>query len=363
VRLQFRFLTALFALLAVVGLAACGGGDDEGGGNEGDATALLKETFSGDKKVNSGNLTVALSLKGEGNAQLSQPVSLKLTGPFQNEGEQQLPKFDLNLSVNAAGQSFSAGAVSTGDAGYLKLQGQAYDVPDQVFQQFKEGFEKAQSEQSGDDNRSFASLGINPSNWVTDAKEEGTETVGGAETTHVSAQIDVPKMLTDVNELIKKAGSLGGAQAQQLPNEITAEQRKQIGDAVKEAKIDVYTGTEDKILRKLTLALNFELTDEQASQAQGLKSGDLSFDIEIANLNQPQNITAPANPKPFTELQSALGSLAGLAGAGGASSGGSTSSGGSDGTQNEKVQQYTQCLQDAQGDVQKAQECAQLLQP
>ena len=57
--------------------------------------------------------------------------------------------------------------------------------------------------------------------------------------------------------------------------------------------------------------LKFELNDEQAQQAQGLKSGDVTFDLEIANLNKPQNIAAPANAKPFSELQGALGSLAG----------------------------------------------------
>ena len=112
----------------------------------------------------------------------------------------------------------------------------------------------------------------------------------------------------------------------------------------------------------------------------GGRSGTLTFTLEIDDLNQNQTINAPANAKPFSDLQQQLGGLGlggalGGAGAGagagatgtptapstGSSSSGSGSSGSSSSAAQQKVQRYAQCLQAANGDAAKAQKCATLL--
>lgn len=310
----------------------------------------------------SGKLQLALSLKTEGGRSASGTVDVKLTGPFQSQGDKQLPKFDFDLVLSAAGQTFRAGAVSTGSSGFLKFQGQAYSVPEQVFAQFKQGYERSQAQREGSrENQSFASLGVNPQRWLKDPKDEGEEDVGGVETTHVAAGVDVPKLLEDVNQILSRArGQLGG-QGRQLPSQLTPQQRKAVQDAIKEVRFDVYTGKDDKTLRRMTIELKFEVPESQRQSAQGISGGELTFDLVISELNKPQTVNPPANPKPFDELTQALrGALGGLGLGGGTTSGSGTATtpgGGGD----ENAQAYLRCIQQAGGDVAKAQKCADLL--
>jgi hypothetical protein len=363
---------ALVALLGALGVAACG---DSGGGQ--DPNKVLKDTFSGGKKVTSGKVELLLALKTEGGRNLGGPIELKLTGPFQSQGPKQLPKFDFDLSLLAAGRSFKAGAVSVGSAGFLKFQGQAYSVPDQVFAQFKQGFERAQAKGGTGQSQTFASLGVNPRDWLKDAKDQGEQDVGGTKTIHVSAGVDVPKLLDDVNKILSKARGQLGTQSQRLPTQLTPQQRKAVQDALQNVTFDLYTGKDDKILRRMTIKLKFKVPQAQQQRAQGLTGGELTFDLVLNDLNKPQTVNPPASPRPFSELtQAARGALGGLGlgGTTGGSTGGSTTTPGAGGTGttpgtggtgstggDQAAQRYLQCLQQAAGDVAKAQKCAALL--
>jgi hypothetical protein len=340
-------------VLAAFTLSACGGGGE-------DPNKVLDQTFSGNKQVRSGRLDLTLSLKAEGVPQLQKPVTLKLSGPFQGQGSS-LPKFDFDLALSASGQSFTAGAVSTGDKGFLKFQGQAYAVPANVFTSFKQGYEQARSQQrkGGQSNPSLASFGVDPRKWLKDPKDKGDAEVEGTQTSHISAQVDVGRLLDDVNRILQRAkGRL--PQTQTLPSGITAKQRKTIEDSIKESTFEVYSGKDDHILRRMVVKLTFSVPESARRQASGLKGGNVGFDLTLAGLNQPQSISAPAKARPFSELTSRLrSSLGGLAGGATGSTGGATAPSGAGG--NAKAQQYLQCLQQAGGDVSKAQRCAALL--
>ncbi len=345
----------LAALTVALPLVACGGGDD--------ADKVLKETFGANKRVASGKLDLSLRLKAEGARNLGGPITVKLTGPFQTQGDRQLPKFDFDLTLAASGQNFRAGAVSTGNAGFLKFQGQAYSVPERVFAQFKQGYERSQAQREGTPrNQSLSALGINPLNWLEDPQDEGEEDVAGVETIHISSRVDVPRLLEDVNRLLSRArGQLGG-QGGQLPSQLTPQQRKAVDDAIQDVSFDVYSGKDDETLRRMTIGLKFEVPEGQRRSAQGLTGGELTFDMVIADLNETQRVDPPANARPFDELTQAVrGALGALgAGGGGASSGSGTATA-PPATGDEKAQRYLQCLQEAGGDVAKAQQCADLL--
>ena len=132
---------------------------------------------------------------------LTSPVEVTLGGPFQSQGDKELPKFDIDLSVSGVpGQdTIEAGATSTGDEGFVAFMGQEYAVSDEVFQQFKAGFEQAQAEQTGDQ-PTLASLGIEPQTWLQDPQTDGDSTVGDTDTIKITGAIDLPTMLADVND-------------------------------------------------------------------------------------------------------------------------------------------------------------------
>jgi hypothetical protein len=344
-------LVALLALLAGV-LAACGGsGSDE------DPNAVLRETFGSGKSVKSGKLAASIDLKAKG-GNLNGPIALKLDGPFESQGEGKVPKFALELALAGGGQSLNAGAISTGSQGYLKFSGQTYAVPADVFAQFKKGFEQSQ-QSNAQKGSTLSSLGIDPTKWLKDPKNEGTEDVAGTETIHITSDIDVAAFLADLDTIIKRAGSLGGGN---VPSSITPAQRTAIQQAVKSAGFEVWSGKDDKILRKLQLKLAFEVPEDQRQQAGGLESGDLTIVLQLSDIGEGQDIKAPSGAKPLNDLLSQLGGLGGALGGGSGSMGSGSSGSGSSGSGDASAfEAYAQCLEDAGGDTSKAQDCAALL--
>jgi len=328
----------LFALLAAFvlagfGLAACGG---DSGGNE-DAQKVINETFNGKKKVESGKINMSVTAKleatGAAAAGLKDPVSLKLSGPFQSRGQDKLPAVDLDLSVAGGGQTFTAGALTTGDAAFISYQGTDYTVPASQFRRYKRQVER-DARNNSDNNNQFdlAQLGVNPRNWIENPKNEGTEDVGGAKVIHVSADVNVSAFVDDLDDLLKKASDLGIDSQQQVPTKLTARQKKQIEDSIQDVRFDLFTGKDDKVLRRIEVEFGFELPKSLSTQAQGVKSGTVKLALEIADLNKDQQIVAPKNARPLSELQNQLGLLGSLGGSGssgGSSSGGSSGSGSS----------------------------------
>jgi hypothetical protein len=348
---RLRLAILLSVLSATVLLVAGCGGSDKASSST-DVNDLLAQTFSGNKKVKSGKLDLGLQLDAKGgSSQLNGPVNVRLVGPFQTEDAGTLPKFKLDVSFEGAGQSLKAGATSTGDKGFLSFQGTDYAVSDSVFKQFKAGFEQSAKQSGSKGGQSFASLGMDPRKWLTNARNEGEAKVGDDDTIKITGGIDVPKLLDDVNKALSRAGSLGLAGAGQVPSKLTDAQKRQVAQSVKDPRVEIYTGKDDKILRRLVV--NLGVNDKQSGT-----NATIGFNIAITDLNEDQDIPAPSNAKPFDQLLSQLGALQAL---GGASSSGSGSSSGSKANAGGDLEKYSKCVTEAGNDVKKARKCADLL--
>jgi len=350
-------LLCLLVALALV-VAACGGGDEAS--SDSDVDTLLADTFKGEKKVESGKLDLSLRIDAKNTEGVNGPVTLSVKGPFQTEGKQKLPKFKIDFAFEGAGQSIKAGLTSTGTKGFVNFQGSDYAVTDQVFNQFKAGYEQAQK-QGNRKNQSLSSLGLDPRQWLTNPKNEGDAKVGDDDTIKITGGVDVDKLLDDVSQALKKTRDLGVQGTQNLPSQLTPEQRKQVTDAVKDPKVEIYTGKEDKILRRMVVSLGL-VAPKTANSPNG--SADFKLDFSISDLNEDQEISEPSGAKPFDQLLSQLGGL-GLGGLGGAGSGagGGSSGSGSSGTNNANLEKYSKCVSDAGNDTAKARKCADLLTP
>ena len=362
-RLLRPILLCLLAALALF-VGACGGGGDEASSDT-DVDTLLADTFSGkDKKVESGKLDLELKIDAKNTQGVSGPVTVSVKGPFQSQGKQKLPKFKIDFAFEGAGQSIKAGLTSTGTKGFVNFQGSDYAVTDQIFTQFKTGFEQAQKK-GNTKNQSLSSLGLDPRKWLTNAKNAGDAKVGDDDVIKITGGVDVNKLLDDVNKALTKARNLGVQGTQTLPSQLTAAQRKEVTDAVKDPKVEIYTGKDDKVLRRMVVALGI-VAPKSSSSPNG--SADFRLDFSIADLNQDQEISEPANAKPFDQLTSQLGGLGGLGGLGsGSGSSGSSGSGssgsGSAAKNNAKLEKYSKCVTDAGADTAKARKCADLLTP
>jgi hypothetical protein len=369
-------LRAVIAVLAVaisaLALAACGGGSksssSSGSGSGGNsATSLINDTFSGRHSVKSGKVTVQLdlNLQGGGTSGLSGPITLKLGGPFASQGAKQLPQFAFDLTAGAGGQTFNAGLATDAKTAVVKFQGANYGIPANVFSQFKQGFDQAQAKApKSTGGAGLKQLGIDPLKLISNPKVVGDEDVAGTATTHVTAPINVDGIISAVDTLLSKAGSLGVPQTKGVPTKLTDAQKQQLRQAIKSATIDVWTGKDDHTFRKLQIKASVV---PGGTGANSIKSADFTLSVQLAEVNQAQTITLPTNTKPITDLTSQLGGLGGaLGGLGGSSSGsGSGSSGGgSSGTgagATKNLQKYESCIQKAGTDLTKAQKCASLL--
>jgi hypothetical protein len=346
-------------LLVVLPLLAAGCGSS-GGGDASTAT-LLKDTFSGGKAVKSGKLDVSLGFEAQGLPTLTGPVAFKLGGPFASEGAGKLPKFDFDLDIAAGGQTIQAGAISLGDTGYIKFAGRAYTLDKALFDQFKSGYEKSQaSAKSKDAGPSFKALGVSPAAWLKDARKVGKTQVGGTSTFHITAGVDVPRFLADINRLLAKAKNLGGSTTAGVPQGLSPKVQSIIERSVKRTQVDVYTGEDDHALRRLAISVSLVVPKDAQKDAGGLKSGELRFNLTIADLNSDQTIAAPSGARPFSELQNALAALQG----GGTSSAPATttpSAGSATPPAAGAPPAYLQCVQKAGTDIAQVQKCAALV--
>jgi len=373
------FIAGLIAAAAAILLTACGASSPQS------ASTLLKQTFSGAHKVNSGRLSFSISLDPHGSSTLTQPIVLAFGGPFQSRGTGKLPESDFTVQVSSQGQSGSLSVISTGSQGFVSLAGTGYQLPQANFEKLESSFAKVASSGGGGKSQGIlGKLGIDPLSWLTHPAVVGSASVGGTPTTHVRAQIDVPVLLRDVNAFLEQAGSLGVSGASKLSGGISAATQSAIAGDVQHPTIDVWTGNSDKTIRRLTIALTFPVTGQLSSLLGGMTSAAIALTLQYTDLNQPQTITAPTHLQPYSVFSSKLaglirdveGSLEGAAtgtgtGTSSASTGSATTTGSAGSTSGGTATSpsvvegatgaYSKCITAAGQDVAKMQQCASLL--
>jgi hypothetical protein len=354
---SFRFAAAAAVLALTAFLTACGGSKST------DAVSLLKQTFAPGHSVKSGKLTVGLTLDTKGLRSLPGPVLVSVTGPFQTHGKGKVPSFDLSLAIIGKSTNFQAGLLSTSDKAYLKLHGTTFQLGGPQFASLQRAFSSGKPNQP-----SLGDLGIKPLAWLHNPRRVGTQKVGGVDTYHVTAQVDVPRFLQDVNRAIAKAARLGSQATSAIPPSFSPSTIDAIRRSVRSASFDLWTGKDDRRLRRLTVRLGILVPKALQAKAGGLQSGQVAFGLAFTDRDKPQDIRAPANARPYSDLQALLGGTAlggsGTAPSGGSGGGGATTtptqpssgSGGSGSTGSP----YFDCIAKAGNDVAKMQQCASL---
>lgn len=331
-RLRYLLL-AVAASLLVLGVVGCGGG---GGDNE-DPRKVLDETFQSGSDYSRGVAELSFKLAAEGGQSGSLDATVK--GPFRVEAGA-FPQFDLSADVNLEGSGQSVGfqgrLISTADAAYVNFQGTDYRLDAPTFGDFKQLFLALQSQISQEQPGA-----LDPAGFLADLSNEGTEDVGGTEAIHISGEVDVDKLVD------------------------------RLKTSVKSADFDVFTGADDKRLRKIDANIVFE---PPASRTGGASEKiTIQFSLAFTELGQPQVISAPAKARPLSTLLQKYGLDAGglgrALGAAAAASASGSSAGGTGATSGTapappadgQANQYLQCLSQAKGQA-ATQACSALLE-
>jgi hypothetical protein len=225
-----------------------------------DAADTLKAAFDL-SDVKSGRFAAKLTFSAGKTAN-----GIGVTGAFDRSAED-APRFAVAARLGAAKSAPTGGLVSLGDKAYFVRGDDGWRVPAQVWGPVAKG---------------SSPLAIHPQNWVRDLKSEGTESVGGLQTEHISGRIDPQAMF---NEL---AGPLGGG-----AKAVKAAQPKV-------AKFDVWVGKRDHVMRRVTAELVFP------------KRARFQADVRLSDINKPQRIKAPEHVRAGAP-SGALGAFAGAA--------------------------------------------------
>ena len=202
---------------------------------------------------------------------------IKTSGAFELGGAKEMPKVDVQLSVRVASMKLneSGGFVTTGDRAWFTRGDTGYAVPQDAWTKIVKARESgaAPSEESPD-------RGVDPSSWVSNVKSEGTERMDGVEVTHISADVDSAKAITEVFKAMAQTGDTPSP----LPN---AERRLRTG-GLSDARLQVWVG-DDKIMRRASLELS--------APGDGRRRVDAALNLELSGVNKPQDITRPAKVK------------------------------------------------------------------
>jgi hypothetical protein len=196
--------------------------------------------------VKSGRFAAKLTFRAR-----SAASSIGVFGAFDRSGDAKVPNFDVTARLGAGKHGLSGRFVSVDGKAYFVRGDTGWRVPGEVWQPVSQGKLK---------------VAVHPATWVRDVKSEGTESVGGVQTEHLSASVDPQAILNDV-------GPIAGAGAKSAAKPV----------APKKASFDVWVGKDDHVLRRLT--------------AEFVLPGRARFDLEVrlSDINKPQQIKAPAH--------------------------------------------------------------------
>jgi hypothetical protein len=307
-----RELVALALLLvasASGGLSACGGAGSP------NPQTLLSQTFQPRRPIESGRLELSLALSptAPGTARSSpEAFSLGAEGSFQDLGSGRLPRFTLQLSVRAPALTLQLGATSTAGRFFIELAGKQFFAPASTVAALEQGYAQAKSASAAAQRQSiFAGLGLDPGRWLLHPTIAGTATIAGVETTHIVAGLDSAHLLAEVERLSASGGPLalgalgaGGTAALFSPARLTA-----LSSSVRSARVDVYIGTRDHLLRRLAITAALLPSSKARAAPGGLRGESFTLALQLTALNQPQAIVAPSNPRPTSQLVAALARL------------------------------------------------------
>lgn len=302
--IKFFSLFALSAVAAV--LVACGGGGGEAVSADEDPQAVLERAFSDESAVNSAKIDAKMTIDVEGEE--AGKVELGVNGAVENAGEE-APDTDLNVSIDGDidGEKieFEAGAVLTAEAGFVRLEGETYQIDPGMYEQVRGQIAQQTGDAEADEDSTNGGLfgSLDAQAFLTDVSNEGTEDVEGVETVKISGTVDTDKALAEAESFLGSADTLQGLGMGAPGTEEFGEVKEALGNV----DFSIYVGSDDGVIRKMEFEAPVNPPDSD-------NSGSFSVSITLADVNEPQDIKAPSDAKPFDELIAAIGegALSGL---------------------------------------------------
>jgi hypothetical protein len=264
-------------LVAIVNAAGCGGSSHEAVNPE----AMLEAAAA--HPISTADLEIDLRTKVRGVARLSEPLRLRLEGPYVSGGGERIPSFDWKFTASALGFPVGGQVVSTGTNAYLSVYGDNYEVGTDPVAQANQRLSAGGG--------TSTDLGLPPRHWFGRARLDGDGNAGGTDCERISAPLRGGAVARGLQSL---ASGLGLTETPAISGTATA-----------------CVGYDDRTLHELELDMEVGIPAVDRSSLAGATSAHIDLDIVAGDVNEPQHISIPAGGgyRPIRDLALTLNDL------------------------------------------------------
>lgn len=289
---------AAFAILVVLVLAT----------GQPSADAVVKDAATSFGQVKRGTFQMAMTINPQGGSNQS-ASSIELSGPFEIVPGKKLPRARITYTVSSGGRSQEVTLLMTGDKAYSLIKGQAYELPPTATKQL-ESATKDLSKGSKGKQQGLSGLKLNFDKWLQNPQVEQGPTIDGTPTWRTASGVNVIAALQD---LTGSLGTLSSVTGETVPK-VKKSQIAAINKQIKGARVVVYVGKYDGIMRRMDMTMFFKTPADAAASTGGITGGSMALRVAISEPNQPVDVKPPKNPLPYSALQSLVAGQASQAG-------------------------------------------------
>jgi hypothetical protein len=198
-------------VLAMVALAACGGGGDSETTVEVPASPSGKAEVANFEGVNSGEIELALEI--DRYKKKPEEINMRILGNFLKVGEEPLPQMDLAIESNGnlAGNNveFLSGPLLRAEKWIVNFDGKVYEPDQATFKELKSKFEEAQEEDGAAGNAMAcveAGESLDITDFVQHVSFEGKgETLDGKKVETIGADLDASAAIDALIEVTEES--------------------------------------------------------------------------------------------------------------------------------------------------------------
>ncbi len=195
-------------LIFVVFWDQVSGGGDGGGGSYANAQERLAASWANSENAAnaSGSYDIAVTLETDTSAMSAEDQQMAglFAGPITASGtfatSQSPTAVDLTVAASLFGQGIDAGVRLLDGKPYILFSGQWYETDPDTMQSLTDS---GTVPDVGAIKDVLTNLAVDPSAWLKDLKEVGSEKIDGVNSVHLSGTPDLVKMITDVTVLMQ----------------------------------------------------------------------------------------------------------------------------------------------------------------
>ncbi len=301
---------AALALLSVATLAGCGA--DSGSGDASTpaerhaaAERLIRQVHGVNPKASSGRIDATIDLDVKDSPRFKGLTEITADGRWNLPDGATVPDVELDVGLSLGGSALGGTLVIADGKGYIKLGNSGYKIPDSITRVLV----APAAEASNGLTKTAAMFHINPQNWQRNAQLVGDSSVAGEAVQRITGEIRPAVAFLDLAKLVHFLTLLHVTQALGLPTELGPKLRAALVRSVTLAKGEVLIGKSDHVLRKAHLIGKGVVAPRDRDLLFGATSATLDATVNISNVGDPQEISAPEHLDPYSSLQLSLSAL------------------------------------------------------